>query len=121
MYITNRYFRDMDNNLSSNSFSMEQDTKKNFQEKSLTYPKLDPIWEKRAEDELNETKERYKQEMCLLKNLVISNSKTAINFIYSNFSFLGDKNLIVPCDEEFLVRFLRARKFDANKAFNMVV
>lgn len=41
-----------------------------------------------------------------------------------NFSifviFSGDENLFVPTSDAFLLKFLRARKFNAQKAFHMV-
>lgn len=39
---------------------------------STDSPKLGPVWIKRAEEELNETPERYQQELNTLKNLVLS-------------------------------------------------
>ncbi|XP_017771839.1 PREDICTED: clavesin-1-like [Nicrophorus vespilloides] len=70
---------------------------------SIEYPCLDREWQERAEEELKETPERYKQELAALKALV-----------------LNDTNLNVPKEDAFLTRFLRARKFDNKKAFNML-
>ncbi|XP_019757030.1 alpha-tocopherol transfer protein-like [Dendroctonus ponderosae] len=64
---------------------------------------VDSEWRLRAESELNETPERYALEMKTLTNLV------------SN-----DPNLTVPNNNEFLLRFLRARKFHSSKAFQML-
>ncbi|CAH1367978.1 hypothetical protein MTP99_009372 [Tenebrio molitor] len=60
-------------------------------------------WQKRAEEELNETPENLKQEVFALRQMV-----------------QNDTNLSVPNDDAFLLRFLRARKFDSKKAFYMV-
>lgn len=64
---------------------------------------LETEWRLRAEKELNETQENSQLEMQTLNNLVIN-----------------DPNLRVPNTDEFLLRFLRARKFDSKKAFQML-
>ncbi|XP_030766878.1 alpha-tocopherol transfer protein-like [Sitophilus oryzae] len=64
---------------------------------------LETEWRLRAEKELNETQENYLIEMQTLKTLVIN-----------------DTNLQVPNVDEFLLRFLRARKFNSKKAFQML-
>ncbi|KAL1513481.1 hypothetical protein ABEB36_002887 [Hypothenemus hampei] len=64
---------------------------------------LETEWVLRAEKELNEIPGKYELELEALRSLV------------SN-----DKNLTVPNTDEFLVRFLRARKFDSTKAFQML-
>ncbi|KAL3280645.1 hypothetical protein HHI36_003881 [Cryptolaemus montrouzieri] len=60
-------------------------------------------FQKKAEEELHETPENYKKEITALRAMITK-----------------DENLNVPDDEEFLLRFLRARKFDSKKAFNMM-
>ncbi|XP_018563232.2 alpha-tocopherol transfer protein-like [Anoplophora glabripennis] len=57
----------------------------------------------RAEKELNESPEVYKRELEALR-LMVKN----------------DPNLSVPDSDQFLLRFLRARKFDSKKAFHMI-
>ncbi|KAJ8965185.1 hypothetical protein NQ314_004328 [Rhamnusium bicolor] len=64
---------------------------------------MDSEWQKRAEEELNETPEIYKRELEALR-LMVKN----------------DPNLSVPDNDQFLLRFLRARKFDSKKAFHML-
>uniref|UniRef100_A0A1Y1LTY1 CRAL-TRIO domain-containing protein n=1 Tax=Photinus pyralis TaxID=7054 RepID=A0A1Y1LTY1_PHOPY len=64
---------------------------------------LNPAFLQVAEDELNETPENYKQQLNLLRLLVAN-----------------DKNLRLPEDDAFLIRFLRAKKFDGHKAFHML-
>lgn len=59
-----------------------------------------PELRKIAFDELHESPEVYKQELNVLKSLI-----------------KNDSNLIVPEDDAFLLRFLRARKHDGRKAF----
>ncbi|XP_044266194.1 alpha-tocopherol transfer protein-like [Tribolium madens] len=58
---------------------------------------------KQAEEELNETPENLKQELFALRQMV-----------------QNDTNLNIPDDDAFLLRFLRARKFDSKKAFHML-
>ncbi|XP_066254794.1 alpha-tocopherol transfer protein-like [Euwallacea similis] len=65
--------------------------------------KMDGEWRLRAESELNETPERHEAEMRSMCDLV-----------------LNDRNLVVPNASEFLLRFLRARKFNSSKAFQML-
>ncbi|KAK9878609.1 hypothetical protein WA026_022870 [Henosepilachna vigintioctopunctata] len=60
-------------------------------------------YRKKAEEELNETPDNFKKEMMELRAQIMK-----------------DTNLIVPNNEDFLLRFLRARKFDSKKAFNMM-
>ncbi|KAF5281042.1 hypothetical protein FQR65_LT14892 [Abscondita terminalis] len=81
----------------------ERNRSKEFNETFNKPTTLNPKFLKIAEDELHETPENYKQELKVLHNLVIN-----------------DKNLTVPDDTDFIIRFLRARKFDSQKAFRMV-
>ncbi|RZC38378.1 alpha-tocopherol transfer protein-like [Asbolus verrucosus] len=60
-------------------------------------------WQKTAEEELNETPENLKQEVFALRQMV-----------------QNDTSLNVLEDDAFLLRFLRARKFDSKKAFHML-
>ncbi|XP_028137300.1 alpha-tocopherol transfer protein-like [Diabrotica virgifera virgifera] len=60
-------------------------------------------WKQRAEEELNETPEVFKRELAALRRMVEN-----------------DINLTVPNTDEFLTRFLRARKCDSTKAFHML-
>ncbi|VEN44624.1 unnamed protein product [Callosobruchus maculatus] len=55
---------------------------------------LDAEWQQRAAEELNETPEVLERELRALKQLVEN-----------------DTNLSVPEGDDFLVRFLRARKY----------
>lgn len=64
---------------------------------------LNPTFLHIAEDELHETPENYKQQLKLL-HLLVAN----------------DKNLALPNDDDFFIRFLRAKKFDSQKAFHML-
>ncbi|KAK5646338.1 hypothetical protein RI129_004802 [Pyrocoelia pectoralis] len=64
---------------------------------------LNPTFLHIAEDELHETPENYKQQLKLL-HLLVAN----------------DKNLVLPDDDDFFIRFLRAKKFDSQKAFHML-
>ncbi|XP_044751590.1 alpha-tocopherol transfer protein-like [Coccinella septempunctata] len=64
---------------------------------------LDIECQRKAEEELNETPENYKKELSSLRSMI-----------------LNDTNLNVPKEDEFLLRFLRARKFDSKKAFTMI-
>ncbi|XP_072387248.1 alpha-tocopherol transfer protein-like [Diabrotica undecimpunctata] len=64
---------------------------------------LDGEWKQRAEEELNETPEVFKRELAALRRMVEN-----------------DTNLTVPNTDEFLMRFLRARKCDSTKAFHML-
>ncbi|CAG9835150.1 unnamed protein product [Diabrotica balteata] len=64
---------------------------------------LDGEWKQRAEEELNETPEVFKRELAALRRMVEN-----------------DTNLTVPNTDEFLIRFLRARKCDSTKAFHML-
>ncbi|CAG9769076.1 unnamed protein product [Ceutorhynchus assimilis] len=64
---------------------------------------LETEWRLRAEKELNETPENYLVEMQTLQDLI-----------------LNDSNLTVPNTNEFPLRFLRARKFNSTKAFQML-
>lgn len=52
-----------------------------FNQDSIQYPPLDIEWQRRAEDELNETPEKYKIEMATLKSYVLS--KYEFNKIFS--------------------------------------
>lgn len=88
-------------------------------------PKLENEWQNRAEEELNETSVRRKQELLALRILIASKrNKYLRQSEFLNHFFLPsapeDFNVDVPEDDEFLLRFLRARKFDSKKAFEMV-
>nr|XP_023025585.1 alpha-tocopherol transfer protein-like [Leptinotarsa decemlineata] len=60
-------------------------------------------WIRIAEEELHETPDIFKRELAALRRMVEN-----------------DTNLAVPNYDQFLVRFLRARKFDSKKAFHML-
>ncbi|KAG5883323.1 hypothetical protein JTB14_032524 [Gonioctena quinquepunctata] len=60
-------------------------------------------WQQRTEEELNESPEVFKRELAALRRMVEN-----------------ETNLSVPNYDHFLVRFLRARKFDSKKAFHML-
>lgn len=84
---------------------------------------MDVEWRLRAENELNETTDKYETEKEAMRDLVLSIlysqfSCWTIDFIKKSFS--EDPNLSVPNNHEFLIRFLRARKFNSLKAFQMV-
>lgn len=64
---------------------------------------LHPDFINRAKEELNETEENVKTCTGELRNMII-----------------GEENLFVPTDDAFLTKFLRARKYDTQKAFHMV-
>ncbi|CAH1999242.1 unnamed protein product [Acanthoscelides obtectus] len=64
---------------------------------------LSEEWQQRAAEELNETPEVVERELRALKELV-----------------KHDTNLSVPEGDDFLIRFLRARKFDSKKSFHMI-
>ncbi|XP_068084830.1 clavesin-2-like [Anabrus simplex] len=64
---------------------------------------LAPEWQQRAADELNETPETARQELESFRNMVAA-----------------EANLHVRTDDAFLLRFLRARKFNCTKAFHML-
>ncbi|XP_076254963.1 alpha-tocopherol transfer protein-like [Rhynchophorus ferrugineus] len=83
-----------------NSFSRFKSESLTNSESSVS---LDTEWRLRAEKELNETEENYQVEMQTLRGLV-----------------LNDPNLKVPNTDEFLLRFLRARKCNSKKAFQML-
>lgn len=75
----------------------------NYSKKCSELKPLDGEWQQRAEEELNENPEVFRRELAALRRLVEN-----------------DSNLTVPNIDEFLVRFLRARKFDSTKAFHML-
>lgn len=84
---------------------------------------LNHEWQQRAEEELNETPENYKQGINTLRLQVLSKWIVKISLRVADFIWefiTDDVNLNVPEDDEFLLRFLRARKFDSQKAFAMV-
>ncbi|CAG9862875.1 unnamed protein product [Phyllotreta striolata] len=72
-------------------------------EKPCGISALSSEWQQKAEEELNETPEVFQRELTALKRMVEN-----------------DTNLVVPNYDEFLVRFLRARKYDSTKAFHML-
>lgn len=82
---------------------------------------LSAEWRKRAEEELNETSENIKHEIFALRVMVQSKCDNHLEHRYNWYFSVDDKNLIVPSDDAFLLRFLRARKFDSKKAFHMVI
>ncbi|CAH1175807.1 unnamed protein product [Phaedon cochleariae] len=63
----------------------------------------DQEWLRRAEEELGETPEVFQRELDALRSML-----------------QNDTNIRVPDHDKFLVRFLRARKFDSKKAFHML-
>lgn len=83
---------------------------------------LNTEWRQRAEEELNETPENYKQRTNALRLQVLSKypDRKSPNGGDERGIVADDVNLNVPDEEEFLLRFLRARKFDSQKAFTMV-
>ncbi|XP_057662649.1 alpha-tocopherol transfer protein-like [Diorhabda carinulata] len=75
----------------------------NYNKKYSEIESLKGEWQQRAEKELNENPEVFRRELAALRRMVGN-----------------DSNLAVPNTDEFLVRFLRARKFDSTKAFHML-
>nr|CAI5824974.1 unnamed protein product [Callosobruchus analis] len=71
--------------------------------KNISDYRLNAEWQQRAAEELNETPEVLERELRALKQFV-----------------KDDTNLSVPEGDDFLIRFLRARKFDSKKAFHMI-
>ncbi|XP_022908344.1 alpha-tocopherol transfer protein-like [Onthophagus taurus] len=83
---------------------------KNFTTKALrclsessTETNLEEEWLKIAAEELGENPEKRKQEIAAVKLMI-----------------MNDPNISIPNEDNFLLRFLRARKFDSKKAFQMI-
>ncbi|XP_046989790.1 clavesin-2-like [Schistocerca americana] len=66
-------------------------------------PQLPPEWQRRAQEELNERPDTLRQDIDTFRSMVVA-----------------EKNLHVRTDDDFLLRFLRARKFNCAKAFHML-
>lgn len=91
---------------------------KNHNGFSLTKKELSQI----AETELNEIPGVCERELEALRLMVQSKFYFHSLQLHLNTKqqFLDDPNLTVPDYDQFLVRFLRARKFDSKKSFQMV-
>nr|CAD7195389.1 unnamed protein product [Timema douglasi] len=64
---------------------------------------LSAEWVQRASEELNEKPEKVQDDINTLRSMIVA-----------------ETNLHVPADDAFLLRFLRARKFNCTKAFHML-
>nr|CAD7570263.1 unnamed protein product [Timema californicum] len=64
---------------------------------------LSAEWVQRASEELNEKPEKVHDDINTLRSMIVA-----------------ETNLHVPADDAFLLRFLRARKFNCTKAFHML-
>nr|CAD7400910.1 unnamed protein product [Timema cristinae] len=64
---------------------------------------LSAEWIQRASEELNEKPEKVHDDINTLRSMIVA-----------------ETNLHVPADDAFLLRFLRARKFNCTKAFHML-
>nr|CAD7455543.1 unnamed protein product [Timema tahoe] len=64
---------------------------------------LSAEWVQRASEELNEKPEKIHDDINTLRSMIVA-----------------ETNLHVPADDAFLLRFLRARKFNCTKAFHML-
>lgn len=75
--------------------------------KSPTIPLLDPSWVDRAHQELNENPATTLVSLKRLRKLIYAEKK-------------DDNQEYTRTDDAFLLRFLRAKKFDVDKALKMV-